>query len=237
FTWRFPLRSMFRVVSVILSALVRLLLGRSLKYSYAFAGEDSIIEGLLKPRITEPGFYVDVGTNHPKLFSNTYGLYRKGWRGICIDANAKLLDLYRLYRPREKAVAALVSDDLAERSFYQIQNDVLSTTSPDFLEDYRKDDLAIVVHSHKPRLLTEVLHSLQEPRYFDLLSVDAEEHDLQVLRSLDLNMYHPRVIVVEDESFNPLVPEANQIYQYLFSFGYQLDGYVLKNLYFLRRDS
>lgn len=89
-TWRFPLKSMFRVVSVILSALVRLLLGRSLKYSYAFAGEDRIIEGLLMPRITEPGFYVDVGTNHPKLFPNTYGLYRKGWGGICIDIGGSI---------------------------------------------------------------------------------------------------------------------------------------------------
>src|SRR5690606_114765 len=143
FTWRYPLRSLLRTISIILSALVRLPLGRSLKYSYAFAGEDKVIEGLLKPRITEPGFYVDVGANHPKLFSNTYGLYRKGWRGICIDANQELIDLYALNRPRDRAIVALVSADHEEREFYQVQNDVLSTTETAFLEEYRKEGLSI----------------------------------------------------------------------------------------------
>src|SRR5690554_2751995 len=105
-SWKYPFRSPFRTAAIILSALVRLLLGRSLKYSYAVAGEDKVIEGLLKPKITQPGFYVDVGCNHPTLFSNTYGLYRKGWRGVCIDANQELIDLYALYRPKDKAVAA-----------------------------------------------------------------------------------------------------------------------------------
>jgi hypothetical protein len=232
FTWKYPFRSLFRTIAVALSALVRLLLGRSVKYSFAFAGEDKVIEGLLKPRITKPGFYVDVGCNHPTLFSNTYGLYRKGWRGVCIDANQELTDLYRLYRPRDKAVAALVSDDREERDFYQVQNDVLSTTATDFLEEYRQEGLSIDVHQLKPRLLTEILNSVQAPAVFDLLSVDTEEHDLQVLRSLDLKVYHPRLIVMEDESFDPIFPEKNEIYRYLSSFGYRLEGYVLKNLYF-----
>lgn len=237
FTWKYPLRSLARTITITLSALVRLLLGRSVKYSFAFAGEDKVIEGLLKPRITKPRFYVDVGANHPKLFSNTYGLYRKGWRGICIDANSKLVDLYGLYRPRDRSVAALVSDDVAERSFYQIENDVLSTTSPDFLEEYRREGLTIEVQSYKPRSLTEILNSLQAPSHFDLLSVDTEEHDLQVLRSLDLNLYFPRLIVVEDERFDPLLPEDNEIYRHLSAFGYILQGYVMKNLYFTRTKS
>lgn len=234
FTWKYPFRSLFQIVAIFLSALLRLLLGRNLKYSYAFAGEDKIIEGLLKPRITEPGFYVDVGANHPKLFSNTYGLYRKGWRGVCIDANRKLIDLYGLYRPGDKAITALVSDDREERDFYQVQNDVLSTTETGFLGDYRHEGLSIEVHGFKPRQLTEIMESVKAPADFALLTVDVEQHDLQVLKSLDLHVYHPRLIVVEDESFDPLFPEQNKIYDYLSGFGYRLEGYVLKNLYFMR---
>ena len=237
FTWRYPIRSLFRTVTIILSAIGRLFLGRSLKYSYAFAGEDRLIESLLKPRITEPGFYVDVGCNHPTLFSNTYGLYRKGWRGICIDANPQLVDLYRLCRPRDKALAALVSDDPKERDFYRVQNDVLSTTATDFLEEYRKEGLTIEVQKYGTHQLTDMLVTAQAPTHFDLLSVDTEEHDLQVLRSLDLAVYCPRLIVVEDESFNPLRPEDNEINHYLSGFGYVLQGYVLKNLYFTRTRS
>src|SRR5690606_33446590 len=135
-----------------------------------------------------------------------------------------------------QAIVALVSDDLAPRDFYQIQNDVLSTTNADFLEDYQQQGLAIETESRKPRQLTEILNSLKAPSHFDLLSIDTEEHDLQVLRSLDLNVYHPRLIVVEDESFDPLSPDQNKICGHLSGFGYRLEGYVLKILYFMRAE-
>ena len=31
------------------------------------------------------GCYVDVGASAPVIDSNTYALYTRGWRGICID--------------------------------------------------------------------------------------------------------------------------------------------------------
>src|SRR5690606_40339073 len=133
FTWKYPILSLFRTIGIVLSALVRLLLGRTLKYSHAFAGEDKIIEGILKPKITQTGFYVDVGCNHPKLFSNTYGLYRKGWRGICIDANQKLINKYGFYRPKDRAICSLISDIVEDKTFYEVENNVLSTTEEKFI--------------------------------------------------------------------------------------------------------
>jgi len=235
FTWKYPLSSLFRTTAILGSSILRLLLGRSLKYSFSFAGEDRIIEALLKAKITEPGFYVDVGCNHPKFLSNTYGLYRKGWRGICIDANSNLIRRYPFYRPKDKAVAALISDSKETRDFYYVENDVLSTTELAFVEEYKKDGLAITAKKMVSQTLTEALDDLQAPKKFELLSIDAEEHDLQVLRSLDFNAYQPRLIVVEDETYNPSYPERNAIYSLLAERGYFLEGYLLKNLYFLRQ--
>jgi hypothetical protein len=31
------------------------------------------------------GFFVDVGCFHPLFYSNTWKLYKKGWRGVNID--------------------------------------------------------------------------------------------------------------------------------------------------------
>ena len=121
FSFRYPLRSLLHVFGVLCSGIGRLILGRSLKYSFAFTGEDRIIEGILKPIINRPGTYVDVGCNHPKFLSNTYGLYRKGWRGICIDANRTLIKKYALLRPRDIAVTALISDQEKEVTFYEIE--------------------------------------------------------------------------------------------------------------------
>ena len=48
------------------------------------------LDSILKNRLNElseqiKGTYVDVGANHPIIYSNTYHLYRLGWSGLAID--------------------------------------------------------------------------------------------------------------------------------------------------------
>ena len=87
------------------------------KRTYAQSGEDVIAWGELKelkesrtqeikvpagPGLADSiGYYVEVGAYHPKLFSNTYLFYKKGWRGICIEPNPRMKALFRLARPRD----------------------------------------------------------------------------------------------------------------------------------------
>ena len=72
--------------------------------SYSQEGEDLIMEHFLFCKPT--GFYVDVGAHHPKKYSNTYRLYRRGWRGINIDANPGSMVEFRRVRPRDINVEA-----------------------------------------------------------------------------------------------------------------------------------
>ena len=51
----------------------------------ATEGEDIIGSQLL--REVKRGFYIDIGANHPVNYSNTFSLYKSGWRGIGIDGN------------------------------------------------------------------------------------------------------------------------------------------------------
>lgn len=85
-----------------------------------------------------------------------------------------------------------------------------------------------------PRSLTKILNQHNVPANFDLLSIDAEEHDLSVLRSLDFNKYSPRLIIVEAENFNPNFPSEDPLYQFLIGKLYRFEGSILKNLYFSR---
>ncbi len=234
-SWKYPFNSVLNFFRVILSVLIRLSLGRNAKVSYAFYGEDRIIEGILKPRFTKMGYYVEVGSNHPKFISNTYGLYRKGWRGLCIDANAHLIIKHKKCRPRDKAVCGLVSDHTGERSFFQVENDVLSTASPQNLEEIRREGLYYREQKFDAQTLTELMSLHKVPPLFDLLSIDAEEHDYEVLKGLDFHRFRPRLIVVEDETFKTENPNQNVIYKLLMEQGYRLEGFVLKNLYFLDR--
>ena len=62
---------------------------------------------------TNKGFYIDVGCHHPKRYSNTALLYKKGWNGINIDANSKNIKLFKLFRKRDHNIRALVSESKA----------------------------------------------------------------------------------------------------------------------------
>jgi hypothetical protein len=86
-----------------------------------------------------------------------------------------------------------------------------------------------------PQSLTQILDACRAPMVFDFLSIDAEEHDLQVIQSLDLSKYTPRLIIVEDETFDPATPAGNLLYQLLSGKGYRLAGSILKNVYYLKQ--
>jgi disulfide oxidoreductase YuzD len=235
FTLRYPL-SLFSALYQLHLSWFRLLAGRSARISYAHTGEDRLIDSILKPIITEKGFYVEVGCNEPIFISNTFSLYKKGWKGICIDANEDLIKKYARWRPQDIAVSALVSDVKATRDYFIYANNVLSSTEQMNIDIKEEPGFEVVATKQlKTETLTEILDRCKAPASFDLLCVDAEEHDLQVLQSLDFNKYTPKLIVVESETFDPSNPQDDLIYQLVISKGYVLEGSVLKNLYFLRK--
>jgi hypothetical protein len=53
--------------------------------SYSQSGEDRIIEFFLNTTGLENATYLDIGASHPMAFNNTYLLYRRGLRGVCVD--------------------------------------------------------------------------------------------------------------------------------------------------------
>ena len=81
------------------------------KISFAVHGEDSIVAELLwrTGRVVDEGFYVDIGSYHPWIASNTAMLYRQGWSGIAVDPNPFMVDLFRGERPRDTVVEAALA--------------------------------------------------------------------------------------------------------------------------------
>jgi hypothetical protein len=70
---------------------------------FAMDGEDVLIERLFYNLIQHDQsyreFYVDIGAADPIAGSNTCLLYRRGWRGINIDANQAQVALLQQSRP------------------------------------------------------------------------------------------------------------------------------------------
>ncbi|MDR6195962.1 FkbM family methyltransferase [Siphonobacter sp. SORGH_AS_0500] len=202
--------------------------------SYSQMGEDRIIANML-PEVTT-GFYVEVGSNEPVHFSNTFGFYCKGWRGITIDANKSLVEKHRNLRLKDIPLYAAVSNTETEVVFTEYNMHELNTIDQRTVTVLEKDQKVKVVAEHrlKTRTLTDLLQeNLPTGQTIDFLSIDVEGHDWEVLQSLDLSIYRPRLIVIEMHSFDLEKCAENAIYAYLTANGYVFSGYAVWNGFFL----
>ena len=109
--------------------------GYALK-SYSQEGEDMILRRLFEKQQT--GFYVDVGAHHPKRFSNTYFFYKKGWKGINIDAMPDSMKPFNKIRPRDINIEKPVSDKKQVLTYYAFNEPALNGFSKE-LSDERKN--------------------------------------------------------------------------------------------------
>jgi FkbM family methyltransferase len=183
------------IVKFVSFEIIRRILWQNAKASYAQSGEDLILDSLLGH--AKNGFYVDVGCNHPVSCSNTFRFYLRGWRGVAIDGNSEFAPLFAHYRPQDYFVHALVSNDASETQFKIYKDRALSSVQDKkFLQD--KDKYTVErVETIRTKTLTEILLSKNVPPDFQLLSIDVEGHDFEALRSIDLSLFRPSVILIE----------------------------------------
>lgn len=204
---------------------------RELRFSYSTNGEDIIIANFLSD-INE-GFFIDVGCNEPIAYSNTFGLYLKGWKGINIDANKVLIDKYKTLRSEDININAAVSDTIQEVEFHISSNHTVSTISKETLNVWNKHWEFTETQRMKTQTLDNIIEDyVPENQKIHLLSVDVEGHDFNVLKSINLNKYRPYLIVIE--LFNLQLKEVakHEIVDYLQSNNYDLVAYATNNAYF-----
>jgi FkbM family methyltransferase len=172
---------------------LRPLLSRWRSIYYSQYSEDTLLAALHPER---RGFYVDVGAYHPWRGSNTYKLYRRGWRGLTIEPNPDTARLFRRFRPGDIHIVKGVSPEPSELRYYRFDNPTLNTFSPEEAEARQARLERTQIVQCLP--LSDLLNEHAGGRAVDLLSVDCEGMDLQVLQSLDWNAARPTVIIVED---------------------------------------
>lgn len=223
--------SLYNAMRLYLFKIVRRYTNKHTNISYSQTGEDIIIQTLLQTLNT--GLYVEVGSNEPIQHSNTFGLYLKGWMGITIDANTKMVELHKSTRPNDIAICAAISDEESEVTFYEFEMDEISTINKDFYLK-EKDKRQISRQSTvRTRTLNSVLKEyLPENLQIDLLSIDVEGHDFNVLKSIDLERYRPKLIVIEMHDFNFNDISDSSIYKWMVRHNYSLVGYATWNGYF-----
>jgi FkbM family methyltransferase len=200
--------------------------------NYSQTGEDAIIRSLMDESI--PGIYVDVGCHDPIRSSNTLSLYLHGWHGVNIDANPKLIDRFKATRLRDVAVCAAISDTEKDVVFHEFDDALVSTLSEEMLPEWQRKWRKVRERMVRTRTLDSVLQEHLRPgEQIDLLSVDVEGHDLNVLRSIDLDRFRPKLIVVEIHQLDLDLMRDHPVIRHLAGQGYRQVAYDSLNGYFV----
>ncbi len=164
---------------------------------YSQEGEDILIDRILPPG--KVGFFVDVGAHHPIRFSNTYALYRKGWRGINVDATPGSMEMFKKLRPGDINIECAVSTGHSSMMFYMFKESALNTFDSSLAKEYIDSGWALErTVEITPRSLSSILEEhLPTGKHINLLSIDVEGKELEVLRSNDWHLHCPNLIVLE----------------------------------------
>ena len=204
---------------------------------YSQSGEDIIIGNFFQNK--NKGFFVDVGAYHPKHYSNTYLLYKNGWRGINIEPNPASIKLFNKYRKNDINLQTGVLNENKEADYHIFNHQSCNTFSKDQKETMEKKSFIKIVDKIKINCLPmrDILRRHLPPdTQIDLLNIDVEGLDLEVLQSNDWSKFKPKVIIVEGTSFNFDCPNDNPIYSFLKKHSYNLYASTGLSLVFARGD-
>ena len=127
----------------------KLYLTRFFRKSYSQFGEDVALLSLLgKDKLRSykglfngyQGFFVDVGCYHPVKHSNTYVLYKRGWRGVNIDIDQLKIDGFNIVRKHDTNIVAGVSPHTGTMNVYKFgKYSLLTTLDKETAEKYTNE--------------------------------------------------------------------------------------------------
>lgn len=170
--------------------------------SYSQAGEDKIIEFILS-YLGEKNIglsYLDIGCNDYKSLSNSYALYKKGVRGVLIDANPIYIDEIKMYRPEDIVLNCGIGAKNSEKmKFY-----ILNTPGLDSF------DLESIKEAQRQTPWIEIVDEIEVPvytldeiyeKYFasvpTIVSLDVEGLEMDILKSTNFEKYRPYIFIIE----------------------------------------
>lgn len=178
--------------------------------SYAQAGEDVIVEGILAAKLCKSQrswaslFYVEIGANHPISTSSTYLMYQRGARGVLVEPNPQLEALIRTARPEDILVRSVVLPAPQASATLFIGNaHELSSVDKAHVESFGDFNGIGGIREHIEvsaiginELLTPYANKV------DFLSIDCEGLDHDLIKAIDYERIRPAVIQCEPSEGN-----------------------------------
>jgi hypothetical protein len=160
--------------------------------------------------------------------NNTQLLFNRGWRGINIDVNQFSIDLFNFLRPDDLNLLTAISDQEGEITFYyQKKFSQLNTTDKKIAHEHFNGNF------NERLVKCQSIHNiLINSKYkevkIDFLNIDVEGAEMKVLRTLNFEIYDPKLICIEilgyrdlDSMEREIRIKDDEIYRYLIEKNYK----------------
>lgn len=184
--------------------------------------------------------YLELGTNDPIVYNNTFYFYKHGSRGVLVEPNPELHEYIRFVRKNDRLLGNAVDVITGKNiELFITKANAIATTCPEktdaaFRNNY--DDFYIEKSFMVDSIsINDIFKSMDKVP--ELLCIDIEGKDLTVLKTMDFSRYKPLIIVAELLAWGAKVQEGDQIVRLLQDNGYELSIFSSElNGIFLRAD-
>jgi FkbM family methyltransferase len=166
-----------------------------MRLSYAQNMEDYHLDLVFDGQLD--GTYVDVGGGHPVADNVSFWFYLKGWRGLVVEPQQALADIYRGVRPRDHAVCCLAGRADGEAEFHVVDKlHGFSTTVREHAAGAARFGAGFTTVRKPVRTLASLCAEAGLGP-IDFLKIDVEGGEADVIAGMDLVRWRPRVVLVE----------------------------------------
>ena len=182
------------------------------------------------------GFYVDIGCYHPVRYNNTYRMFKLGWKGMNIDLNPLSIALFNVARPTDLNICTAVSNKKVGNLYFDHELSPQNTLEKNYAVFYEKafGHKIKKLKKIKTRKLSEIFHKNRIYKV-DFLNIDAEGHELNILKSINLKKFDIKVICVEVLKHNlKAIIESKKVMRHLNKNGFKFKFRVGINSIFIR---
>ena len=173
-------------------------------------GQDKWVIAKMFPGVTI-GHFLDVGSGHGTIGSNTKALEELGWTGICVDPFPTHMEGRSCQMI--KAVVSSVSGQTVKFHTHAGLGGIADTLGRWKEEASKSPAVELTTVT-----LAEILGRAKAPRFIHFLSLDIEGAELDALRGIGLDNYRFGAMAIEH---NEEEPKRTDIINYLRTFGYE----------------
>ena len=173
-------------------------------------GQDKWVIGRMFPGVTN-GFFLDVGSGHGTIGSNTKALEELGWTGICVDPFPVHME-GRTCR-MEKVVVSSVAGQTVKFHTHAGLGGIADT-----LGKWKEEASKSPVVEFTTTTLGDVLRRAQAPPFIHFMSIDIEGAELEALKGIPWDAYRFGSMAIEH---NDEEPKRSDIVAFLAAHGYQ----------------